>query len=350
VTSQPRTKLWIFILWLAGFYTVWLRLVISGHHWHTLKEHWGIAVAMAFGSYAAGSTPLGGGTVGFPVLVLLFHQPAALGRDFSFAIQSIGMTSASIFILCRRQPLEWVMLRWTLVGSLIGTPLGTLFIAPYLPGIAIKIVFAVIWASFGVLHFYRTEDICANVGETPAAHRFDRNVGFVLGLLAGATVAAITGVGIDMILYAVMVLLMRADLKVAIPSTVIIMAFTSLVGVATRNLFGGLKPGVYENWLAAAPVVALGAPLGAYIVNLIGRKPTLYFVSLLCVGQFVWTMSQEFSVLGWIGIGGAITAVALFNLCFEWLWRMGDKLERRSVPMLIPHEKKQNATTMQWPR
>lgn len=293
---------------------------------------------MAFGSYAAGSTPLGGGTVGFPVLVLLFHQPASLGRDFSFAIQSIGMTSASIFILCRRQPLEWVMLRWTLVGSFIGTPLGTLFIAPHLPGIAIKIVFAVIWASFGVLHFYRTEGICANVGETPAAHRFDRNVGFFLGLLAGATVASITGVGIDMILYAVMVLLMRADLKVAIPSTVIIMAFTSLVGVATRNLFGGLRPGVYDNWLAAAPVVALGAPLGAYIVNLIGRKPTLYFVSFLCVGQFVWTMSQEFNVLHWIGIGASIAAVALFNLGFEWLWRMGNKLERRSVPMVIPHQ------------
>ena len=292
---------------------------------------------MAFGSYAAGSTPLGGGTVGFPVLVLLFHQPATLGRDFSFAIQSIGMTSASIFILCRRQPLEWVMLRWTLVGSLIGTPLGIIFIAPHIPGIAIKVIFAVIWASFGVLHMYRTEDICANVGETPAAHRFDRNVGFVLGLLAGATVASITGVGIDMILYTVMVLLMRADLKVAIPSTVIIMAFTSLVGVATRNLFGGLKPGVYEDWLAAAPVVALGAPLGAYIVNIIGRKPTLYFVSLLCIGQFIWTMSQEFEALGWIGVSGSVVAVALFNGGFEWLWRIGDKLERRSVPVVVPH-------------
>jgi uncharacterized membrane protein YfcA len=328
---------WIFVLWLAAFYTVWLSLVISGHHWHTLKEHWGIAVAMAFGSYAAGSTPLGGGTVGFPVLVLLFNQPATLGRDFSFAIQSIGMTSASIFILCRRQPLEWVMLRWSLIGSLIGTPLGIIFIAPHVPGIAIKVIFAIIWASFGVLHMYRTNDICANVGETPAAHRFDRNVGFALGLLAGATVASITGVGIDMILYAVMVLLMRADLKVAIPSSVIIMAFTSLVGIATRNLFGGVQPGVYENWLAAAPVVALGAPFGAFIVNRIGRKPTLYFVGLLCIGQFVWTMHQGFAVLGWPGILAALVTVLLFNVAFEWLWRLGDKLERRSVPMVVPH-------------
>jgi uncharacterized protein len=337
VSSQPRTRLWIFALWLAVFYAVWLALVISGHHWHALKEHWGIAVAMAFGSYAAGSTPLGGGTVGFPVLVLLFNQPATLGRDFSFAIQSIGMTSASIFILCRRQPLEWVMLRWSLIGSLIGTPLGVIFVAPHIPGVAIKVVFAVIWASFGILHLYRTKHICANVGETPAAHRFDRNVGFILGLLAGATVASITGVGIDMVLYTVMVLLMRADLKVAIPSSVIIMAFTSLVGIVTKHFSGGVQPGVFENWLAAAPVVALGAPFGALIVNWIGRKPTLYFVGLLCIGQFIWTMHQEFVMLGWVGIILSIMVVIVCNVLFEWLWRVGDKLERRSMPMIISH-------------
>jgi len=328
--SGQISRLWVFAVWLASFYGTWLFLVASGHHWHTLREHWGIAAAMAFGSYAAGSTPLGGGTVGFPVLVLLFHQPATLGRDFSFAIQSIGMTSASIFILCRRQPLEWVILRWSLLGSLIGTPLGVLLIAPHVPDIAIKLTFAVIWASFGVLHLYRTDAICRNEGETPAAHRFDRNVGFAVGLLAGATVASVTGVGIDMILYAMMVLLMRADLKVAIPTTVILMAFTSLIGIATKHFAGGVQPGVYANWLAAAPVVALGAPFGAFIVNRVGRKPTLYIVAFLCIAQFVWTLHQSFRVLGPAGVAAALGAVALFNVGFEWLWGIGDRLGRRS--------------------
>lgn len=337
--SAPRPKYWIFALWLTTFYTAWVITVLVGQHWHTLREHWGIAVAMSFGSYVAGATPMGGGTVGFPILVLLFKEPATLGRDFSFAVQSIGMTSASIYILCRRQPLEWVMLRWALLGSLLGTPLGIIFLAPHVPGLFIKVFFAIIWASFGVLHLYRTNAICANVGETPAAHRFDRNVGFAVGLLAGATVAAVTGVGIDMLLYAVMVLLMRADLKVAIPSSVIIMSFTSLVGVATKNLTTGLQPGVFENWLAAAPVVAVGAPLGAFIVSRIGRKPTLYFVAVLCVGQFVWTMHEERERLGWLGIGLSAVVVLLCNVAFAWLWRLGDKLERRSMPMVIPHTK-----------
>jgi uncharacterized protein len=242
------------------------------------------------------------------------------------------MTSASIFILCRGQPLEWVILRWSLLGSLIGTPLGVLLIAPHVPGIAIKLTFAVIWASFGVLHLYRTEDICRNVGETPAAHRFDRNVGFAVGLLAGATVASITGVGIDMILYAMMVLLMRADLKVAIPTTVIVMAFTSLVGIATKHLFGGVRPGVYENWLAAAPVVALGAPFGAFIVNRVSRRPTLYVVAFLCIAQFFWTLHQSLPALGSLGVAVALICVGLFNMTFEFIWRVGDRLGRRSFP------------------
>jgi len=249
-------------------------------------------------------------------------------------VQAIGMTSASIFILCRRQQLEWVLLRWCLLGSLIGTPAGILFNAPHVPDFLIKVVFAVVWASFGVLHLRRINGICANVGETPAAHAFDRVAGFWVGLLSGATVAAITGVGIDMVLYAVMVLLMRADLKVAIPSSVIIMAFTSLIGIATKNLFTSVQPGVFENWLAAAPIVALGAPLGAFIVEKIGRKPTLLFVAILCIGQFIWTLHEERAALGWLGFALSVGAVLLMNGGFEWLWRMGDRLERRSVPAI----------------
>ena len=75
--------------------------MLAGDLLLVIGERWGIAVAMAAGSYVAGSTPMGGGTVGFPVLVLLFEHSGAIGRDFAFAIQSIGMVSASIYILTR---------------------------------------------------------------------------------------------------------------------------------------------------------------------------------------------------------------------------------------------------------
>ncbi|MGJ8643461.1 MAG: sulfite exporter TauE/SafE family protein [Luteolibacter sp.] len=329
MSPAPARRLTLWFIWLGVFYFIWLALVIAGDHWHTLRENWGIALAMAMGSYAAGSTPMGGGTVGFPVLVLLFKQSAMLGRDFSFAVQSIGMTSAAIFIICRRQPVEWPMVRWAMLGSLIGTPLGILFIAPLVPPLFIKILFAVVWCSFGVLHLYRLKELARHEGLAPGAHRFDRNAGFLVGLLAGATVSAITGVGIDMVLYAVLVLLCQADLKIAIPSSVIIMAFTSVVGIATKYLFGGVQPGVYENWLAAAPIVALGAPLGAFIVDKVGRAPTLLLVSILCIAQFAWTMTDEWARLGLLGLAASLGGVLLFNLAFEWLHRKGNHLDRR---------------------
>ena len=94
----------------------------------------------------------------------------------------------------------------------------------------------------------------------------------------------------------------------------------------------GLQPGVFENWLAAAPVVALGAPLGAFVVAYVGRKPTLLFVAVLCVGQFVWTCHSEWTALGWTGVATALGAVGLCLLGFERLRVWGAILvgERRA--------------------
>ncbi len=332
--AARKPHLWVWFLWLAGFYSVWVWLVFGQGRWEVVKVHWPIALAMAMGSYVAGSTPMGGGTVGFPILVLLFGLPATLGRDFSFAVQSIGMTSASIFILARRQPLAWSMLQGAMLGALVGTPLGIWFIAPLIPELWVKLIFAVIWASFGVLHLYRIGEIAGHVGMTEFDERWDFRVGLTLGLLSGATVAAVTGVGIDMVLYAALVLLCRADLKIAIPTSVVIMAFTSVLGIVVKNLTTGIQPGVFDNWLAAAPVVCLGAPLGAFVVDLIGRKPTLIFVAVLCVGQFGWTCHSERSVMGVRGMMLALGAVGLCLLGFERLRAQGGVLagERTARP------------------
>lgn len=323
IQAPRKQHLWIWFLWLAGFYSVWTWLVFGNDRWDDVTAHWPIALAMAMGSYVAGSTPMGGGTVGFPILVLLFGLPATLGRDFSFAVQSIGMTSASIFIICRRQPLAWSMLKGSFAGCLVGLPLGIFWVAPFIPELWIKIVFAVVWASFGVLHLYRIGEIASHDGMTEFDERWDFRVGIVIGLFSGASVAAVTGVGIDMVLYAALVLLCRADLKIAIPTSVIIMAFTSVLGIVIKNLTTGMQPGVYENWLAAAPVVALGAPLGAFMVELIGRKPTLLFVAVLCVGQFIWTCYNERSALGFGGLIASVAAVGVFLLGFEKLRAWG---------------------------
>jgi uncharacterized membrane protein YfcA len=316
----PRKQyLWVWLLWLAGFYAVWAWLVFGQGRWEVAKAHWPIALAMAAGSYVAGSTPMGGGTVGFPILVLLFEQPATLGRDFSFAVQSIGMTSASIFILARRLPVAWSMLQGAMLGSLAGTPLGIFLVAPEVPELWIKLTFAVVWASFGVLHLYRIGEIASHVGMTEFDERWDFRVGLWLGLFSGATVVAVTGVGIDMVLYALLVLLFRADLKIAIPTSVMVMAFNSVLGITLKSLFTGVQPGVFENWIAAAPIVILGAPLGVFVASVVGRKPTLFFVAVLCVGQFVWTCHAERATLG---VSGTLVALAAVGVCLLGLEKL----------------------------
>lgn len=337
----PKPQLWIWFVWLGGFYAAWSYLVFGQDMWGEVMTHWPISLAMAVGSYVAGSTPMGGGTVGFPILVLLFDQPASMGRDFSFAVQSIGMVSASIFIISRRQPLAWAMLKGAMAGAVIGTPLGIMFLAPYVPALMIKVVFTVVWASFGVLHLYRVNEIAGHSGMTEFDERWDFRAGLAIGVLAGASVTAVTGVGIDMVLYTVLVLLCRADLKIAIPSSVVIMGFTSLLGVVFKNLTTGMQPGVYENWLAAAPVVALGAPLGVFIVGLIGRKPTLVFVAVLCVGQFVWTCYNERAELGVGGVLACLLAVGAGLWGFEKLRAWGAVLvgeaKARTANRVIAH-------------
>ncbi|USD20627.1 sulfite exporter TauE/SafE family protein [Microbulbifer variabilis] len=313
--------------WLALFYGAWLFLVVQGDNLALALEHWSMALAMALGSYAAGSTPMGGGTVGFPVLVLLFDMPASLGRDFSFAVQSIGMVSASLFILCRRQPLAWSMLRGALLGSLLATPVGILLFAPMISELWVKLSFAVLWGSFGIFHLYRLAEItdCEHKGDPQCPTDF--RVGLLLGAFAGFCVVSVTGVGVDMLVYAALVLLSRVDLKVAIPTSVVIMAFCSVLGVLVKSLAGDWQPGVFGNWLAAAPVVALGAPLGVFVVSLLGRKPTLLIVALLCVVQLVWICASERQALS--GLGGPLVLLALL-LCllgFEWLRVLGLRRE-----------------------
>jgi uncharacterized protein len=325
--------LWPFFVWLVVFYAAWAAVVTTGGHWGDVIRHWPIALVMALGSYVAGSTPMGGGTVGFPVLVLLFDHDPSMGRDFSFAVQSIGMTSATLFILCRRLPVETTMLRWALLGSTVGTPWGILFVAPLVPGLAIKLLFSVVWASFGIMTLYKLREIAAAEGIARASKRFDRFSGLAVGLVGGALVASVTGVGVDMLIYTVLVLVRRADLKVAIPTSVIMMAYTSLVGVTVKSLTTGFSPGVFENWLAAAPVVALGAPAGAYFVHLVGRRRTLVFVAVLCLIQFFWTYQQSWPQLGVPGLLIGLAGLLVFNAMFHYLYRLGQVLAAEGRPV-----------------
>lgn len=273
---------------------------------------------------------MGGGTIGFPVLVLLFEGPTTLGRDFSFAIQSVGMTSASILIITKRQAVEGRILLGALLGTLVGTPLGLIYLSPHISQIMAKLVFAIAWAAFGLLHLKSAEELLRQSRTTHVSNLFKSLSGVIVGLLGSLTVVCLTGVGIDMLIYAFLVLILKTDVRVAIPTSVILMAFTSLVGVATISVQHDIQSGVLEHWLAAAPIVAVGAPLGVWFVQRTNRLIIIRIVSVLCLAQFAWTLIQVYDSLHFSGSLIACASVIGVTLLFRRLKHLGDLMKQKA--------------------
>jgi uncharacterized protein len=314
----PNMKSWYGYICL--FYAAWLFLVAGAGYWQDALSHWHMAAVMAFGSVVAGSTPMGGGTVSFPVLVLLFHQSANLGRNFAMAIQALGMTSAMIFIFCRRVPVLRTMLAWGMAGAAVGLLIGTYSISPHLSGSSVKLLFASVWVNFGILTLLKNKEVCSLNRVPEIGGPRDILVAVSVGILGGI-VNSIIGVGIEMVLYSVLVLRYRCDLKIAVPTSVSMGALTSILAIALHAWIGDIGKEVFYNWLAAAPIVVLGAPFGTYLVSIIPRIRTLYFVSALCVFQFIWTLSQVTPRFAeWIFVGVAVLSA---NLIFHLLYRLG---------------------------
>jgi len=325
----------LFVIWLVLFYTVWLGIVLSGGLWSVVCDRWPIALAMAGGSFVGGSSPVAGGTIGFPLLVYVFNQPASLGRTFSLAIQSIGMASASIYILSRGRTIEWRILRFALLGSAVAMPLGMCLVAPNVADSLVKVLFSVVYASFGLLLLVRQHGIVANEGPSQTYFVTDPAIGFVAGALGGL-LASVIGVGADILLYGTLVLLYHTDIKVAIPTSVILMAFTSVVGTGCSILAAICWPAsrdsivaVFPYWLAAAPVVAVGGPLGSLVSRFVPRRIILGAVALLCLFQYCWTCYHE-HLAGRALVLAAVGVIAL-NMALHLLFMFG----RRSLPLKV---------------
>jgi uncharacterized membrane protein YfcA len=231
------------------------------------------------------------------------------------------MTSAMVFILCRRVPIQGRILAWTILGAAAGMLIGTMAIAPHIAADYVKLTFACVWMSFAALTIAKNREFCAMTGSLAIPPRDAARIGLAVGVVGGI-IASIIGVGAEMTLYTVLVLFYRCDLKIAVPTAVSAMAVTSVMGVATHLVIGDISRDVAMKFLAAGPIVIFGAPIGSYIVSVIPRIRTLYFVSILCVLQFIWTMyALERSAAEWFFV---VSAMSLAGMVFHYLYRHGD--------------------------
>lgn len=293
--------------YVAALMVAWVAGVSLSHLWPQVASHWPMSLVMVLGSLVAGSTPMGGGTVAFPILVLVFGQPASNARNFALIIQAVGMTSAFLFILGRGVALPVRVLVGSTGGAGLGFAIGTFLIAPHVQGSAVKLLFSCVWMSFGLLTLLKNSEICALVGRGPGETVRAELVGLGAGLVGGI-MASMIGVGVEMAVYTVMVLVFRADLKIAVPTAVSAAALASIQGAALHGYLGDLDQQSIYNWLSATPIVIFGAPAGAWLVSVLPRIKVLYFVSGLCVFQFIWTLQQTARLpADWLFAAGAMT-------------------------------------------
>jgi uncharacterized membrane protein YfcA len=284
------------------------------------RDHWQVSISMIFGSLIAGSTSEGGGAVAFPVFTKLLHIPPAHAKVFSLAIQSVGMTAASLTIIYARIPVEWRAIGWAGLGGVPGILLGSALLAPLLPPPLVKLSFTAMATSFAVVL------LLLNLGRTPRrprirpdadATRLLLEVGFIGGIMSG-----LVGNGIDLLVFSVLVLRFRVSEKVATPTSVILMALNALVGFALHGLaVGGFNEDVRAWWLAAVPVVVVGAPLGALFCSRLNRR----IIAWILIGLIF----IEFATSLWlipitpITGGTALAIMLLFALTFLALYRIG---------------------------
>src|SRR5580704_5369420 len=128
---------------------VWLFFGGSAAFNHLLID-WKVALTMVFGSLIGGGTSEGGGAIAFPIFTKLLHIAPYDARNFSLAIQSVGMGAASLSILYLRIPIERRALFYAGVPGLIGVVFGAYFVAPLIPPVFVRTSFTVLVSSMGV--------------------------------------------------------------------------------------------------------------------------------------------------------------------------------------------------------
>ncbi|MEM9281814.1 MAG: sulfite exporter TauE/SafE family protein [Verrucomicrobiota bacterium] len=310
-------------VFIALIWVVWVTITSLGDRWFLFIDSWFMSVTMAFGSFVAGSTSQGGGAVAFPVMTLGFDIDPKGARDFSMMIQSVGMTSASVAILWRRIRIEKVALIVAGCSGALGIIFGLEIVQFWFSSTPTKVFFVSLWLAFGVA-LWTINRVTDQVKREELA---DRNPGTLLALalagFVGGSVSGLLGSGLDIFVFAVLVLGFRVCETVATPTSVMLMASNSLVGFLWRLAGGGgdsITPEIWNYWWVCVPIVAIGAPLGARFISNRGHLFVVRLLLVVIVAQFAGALLiLKFDrLLTGLAVATFGLGVTLFLLFWKW--------------------------------
>ncbi|MEM9132388.1 MAG: sulfite exporter TauE/SafE family protein [Actinomycetota bacterium] len=284
---------------------VWLIFVTVNGHWPRVVDRWVAAVTMIFGSIVAGSTPQGGGAIAFPVFTKVLDVPATVARSFSLSIQTVGMGAAALSIIISGRRVDWQAIRVLAPAAVVGFLGGAfllgkpdeVFWPSTLPGPYVKVTFTIVVAAMALLVWLSSRSwVTEKVDMLDNGSAQAYSVLVVAGL-AGGVASFLVGSGADVFTYLGLVALLGLSAGIGVPTSVVVMAIVSAVGFGLFGLIDGQlsitlvgdqvvavggetlaeplpadRYDLYGLWLAAAPVVGFGAPLGSWLASKVSDR------------------------------------------------------------------------------
>lgn len=314
---STKAPLRIFLALASSLLIGWTVYMSVTQSWFLFKENWFMTVTMVVGSFIAGASSEGGGAIAYPAMTLLFNIGPDVARNFSFAIQSFGMSFAAIWIFLSKIKIEKNYLLIAGIGGAAGILLGTYYIVPLIKPSYAKMMFVSFWLSFGmalyVVNFIRKRE---SKDQLPILTLYQKSELLVIGVIGGIF-SSVFGNGIDICTFAFVVLKYGLSEKVATPTSVILMASNAIVG-AILHIFvlGTMQAEAVNYLLVCLPVVIFGAPLGAFVINQIGRKSIAVLLITIIVAQFISALAiiQPSILLITFSLGIFLIGVIIFFL------------------------------------
>ncbi|WP_293682993.1 MULTISPECIES: sulfite exporter TauE/SafE family protein [unclassified Spirosoma] len=253
-----------------------------------LARRWAAALTMVFGSFIAGSSPEGSAAISYPVFTLLLKIPPPVARNFSFAIQSIGMTSASLLILGLRVRVDWNYIRFVTIGGIVGLIFGTYYVVPLISPVAAKLFFVSLWLSFGITLWRENRNPSRIVFDAIPDFQAADQVRLIAFGLVGGVISSIFGTGINIFTFCLVTIYYRLNEKVATPSSVLIMTIETLLGFFLHaGILHDFSRESFELWLTCIPVVVFFAPLGAFVITRLARPIIARLLYIILFVQFI---------------------------------------------------------------
>lgn len=267
---------------------IWLLYVSSNNLFSLFEEHWSVSLTMLFGSLVAGASSEGGGAVAFPVFTLLLDISPDVARNFSFAIQSIGMTAASIMIIEMGIKVDKRAIAYASIGGGIGLIIGTFFLKGLIETAMLKLFFVSLWISFGFALFMANRNKKRKVLEKVTFANYKDGLRLLLFSFLGGLLTSFFGSGVDIFTFCLLTLYYNISESIATPTSVVIMTVITIIGFLLHVfVVQDFQPLAFEFWLCSIPIVIIFAPVGAYLITKVSRYTIFYFLLGVIIVQYI---------------------------------------------------------------